>query len=119
MLLAAFLTAAAALSPALAQDAKQDFTLVNKTGYALNEAYLAPADSNEWQEDFLGKTNWTMATRRKYTSVQRRRLANGTSKSSTPTTIQRWCGAISICARSTGSRFSITRRQTRRARSSG
>ena len=55
MLLAAFLTAAAALSPALAQDAKQDFTLVNKTGYALNEAYLAPADSNEWQEDFLGK----------------------------------------------------------------
>jgi hypothetical protein len=55
MLLAAFLTAAAALSPALAQDAKQDFTLINKTGYALNEAYLAPADSNEWQEDFLGK----------------------------------------------------------------
>ena len=54
VLFAGFLAALAVATPAAAQEAKQDFTLVNKTGYALNEAYLAPADSNEWQEDFLG-----------------------------------------------------------------
>jgi hypothetical protein len=54
-LFAGGLVALAFAAPAAAQEAKQDFTLVNKTGYALNEAYLAPADTNEWQEDFLGK----------------------------------------------------------------
>jgi hypothetical protein len=47
--------AMAIAGPALAQDAKQDFRIINKTGYAINEAYLAPARSDEWQEDFLGK----------------------------------------------------------------
>src|SRR5438045_624170 len=55
VLFAGFLAALAVATPAAAQEAKQDFTLVNKTGYALTEAYLAPADSNEWQEDFLGQ----------------------------------------------------------------
>jgi hypothetical protein len=55
VLFAAFVAALALAPPVLAQEAKQDFTLINKTGYALNEAYLAPADSDEWQEDFLGK----------------------------------------------------------------
>src|SRR6266566_978890 len=55
ILCAALVAALAVAAPAMAQEAKQDFTLINKTGYALNEAYLAPADSDEWQEDFLGK----------------------------------------------------------------
>jgi hypothetical protein len=55
VLLALFLTAFALSSPVRAQEAKQDFTLINKTGYAFNEAYLAPAGSDDWSDDFLGK----------------------------------------------------------------
>ena len=33
---------------------KQDFTLVNKTGYALSELYVSPNDEDDWQEDVLG-----------------------------------------------------------------
>lgn len=52
----AVLAAALAIgSPVAAQEAKQDFKIMNRTGYAINEAYLAPAKTNEWQEDFLGK----------------------------------------------------------------
>ncbi len=34
---------------------KQDFTLVNKTGFDLHEVYLAPHGSEQWQEDVLAK----------------------------------------------------------------
>src|SRR4051794_35899950 len=74
---AGFLAALALAAPALAQEAKQDFTLVNKTGYALNEAYLAPADSNEWQEDFLGKNQLDDGDTKRSTSGRRPRPANG------------------------------------------
>ena len=48
--------AAMALSPAAqAQDAKQDFTLVNKTGYELGKLFVAPTNSDEWEEDVLGR----------------------------------------------------------------
>ena len=43
----------AALSSARA--GKQDFLLVNKTGVDLQEVYLAPHSSEEWQDDVLGK----------------------------------------------------------------
>jgi hypothetical protein len=36
-------------------EAKQDFTLVNKTGYELKEVYVSPSKSDDWQEDVLGK----------------------------------------------------------------
>ena len=45
----------AAALPAAAQDAKQDFTLVNKTGYELKEVYVAPTKSNSWEEDIMGQ----------------------------------------------------------------
>ena len=35
---------------------KQDFTLVNKTGFDLHEVYVSPHGNDEWQEDVLGKT---------------------------------------------------------------
>jgi len=38
-----------------AQEAKQDFTIVNKTGVIINELHIAPTDSDEWGEDILGK----------------------------------------------------------------
>ena len=35
---------------------KQDFTLINKTGFDIHEVYVSPHGSGEWQEDVLGKT---------------------------------------------------------------
>ncbi len=39
---------------ALAQG-KQDFNLVNKTGYTIDQVYVAPSHSDEWEEDVLGE----------------------------------------------------------------
>jgi hypothetical protein len=45
----------AALSGAsLAEEAKQDFRLVNKTGYEIKEVYVSPSKSSDWEEDILG-----------------------------------------------------------------
>ena len=33
---------------------KQDFTLVNKTGYTIEEVYVGPTKSDEWADDVLG-----------------------------------------------------------------
>jgi len=33
---------------------KQDFTLVNKTGYEIDKVYVAPSKSDNWEEDVLG-----------------------------------------------------------------
>lgn len=50
---AALAIAAFCVSPALA--AKQDFELVNKTGYDISHVYVSPTKSNDWEEDVLGK----------------------------------------------------------------
>ena len=39
---------------ALAQG-RQDFTLVNRTGYTIDEVYVAPSKSDDWQNDVLGQ----------------------------------------------------------------
>ena len=59
---------------ALAQEAKQDFKLVNRTGYELKELYVSPNKASDWQDDVLGQatlgdggsvdTNFTAPTRR-------------------------------------------------------
>jgi hypothetical protein len=41
---------------ALAQSARQDFVLVNRTGYELSEIYVSQNNSNEWGNDILGKS---------------------------------------------------------------
>lgn len=41
--------------PAVADDAKQDFKLVNKTGYELKALYVSPAKSDDWEDDILGQ----------------------------------------------------------------
>lgn len=38
---------------ALAQS-RQDFTLVNRTGYDISEVYVSPGKTNDWEEDILG-----------------------------------------------------------------
>jgi hypothetical protein len=40
-------------APAGAQDAKQDFKLVNKTGYELNALYVSPSKSDDWQDNII------------------------------------------------------------------
>ena len=52
VLLAAALLIGAGVGSANAE-AKQDFTLVNKTGYELSEIYVSPSKSNNWQDDVL------------------------------------------------------------------
>ncbi|MBV9827210.1 MAG: argininosuccinate lyase [Alphaproteobacteria bacterium] len=42
-------------TPANAQDAKQDFRLINRTGYELKEVYVSPAKADNWQEDVMGQ----------------------------------------------------------------
>ena len=34
---------------------KQDFDLVNATGYTIAEVYVAPTSSDEWEEDVMGR----------------------------------------------------------------
>ena len=55
-LLAPLLVATIALAtPAAAQQAKQDFTLVNRTGYELSQVHVSPSQSNDWEDDVLGQ----------------------------------------------------------------
>ena len=49
--------AAAFLAPATSiaqEEGKQDFTLVNETGYAISEVYVSPSRASDWQEDIMG-----------------------------------------------------------------
>jgi hypothetical protein len=39
--------------PAFASDA--DFTLVNKTGYQIDEVYVSPSKADDWGKDIMGK----------------------------------------------------------------
>lgn len=40
--------------PVLAQG-KQDFTIVNRTGYQIDEVYVGPVSQRHWGEDVMGK----------------------------------------------------------------
>lgn len=43
-----------AWAPVAAQaQAKQDFELVNRTGYAISEVYVSPSKADDWQDDLL------------------------------------------------------------------
>ena len=33
--------------------AKQDFELINRTGYAISEVYVSPGKADDWQDDLL------------------------------------------------------------------
>lgn len=39
--------------PAQAQS-RQDFLLVNRTGYDISEVYISPSKADDWEEDILG-----------------------------------------------------------------
>jgi hypothetical protein len=39
--------------PAQAQS-RQDFLLINRTGYDISEVYISPSKADDWEEDILG-----------------------------------------------------------------
>jgi hypothetical protein len=45
----------ASSSTAPSEEGKQDFTLVNSTGVEINSLYISPHDTNDWEEDILGR----------------------------------------------------------------
>ncbi|MCP1551292.1 MULTISPECIES: hypothetical protein [Methylorubrum] len=50
------LLATAALAPSLTlAQGKQDFTLVNRTGYQIDEVYVGPVSQSHWGQDVMGK----------------------------------------------------------------
>lgn len=53
--LLALLASGLAAGSSFAAEAKQDFTLVNKTGYDISHVYVSPSKSDDWEEDVLGK----------------------------------------------------------------
>jgi hypothetical protein len=55
LFLAASLLAATATMPALAGE--QDFKLVNRTGYQINEVYVSRSSSRNWGHDMMGSDN--------------------------------------------------------------
>src|SRR5579885_1087092 len=57
LLTAAAVAAAVMFAPALcvADDARQDFTLINDTGYTISEVYVSPVQADDWQEDVMGE----------------------------------------------------------------
>ena len=56
LLFAALAAAVVAVTaPAIADDAKQDFRLVNRTGYELKALFVSPSKADEWQDDVLGQ----------------------------------------------------------------
>jgi hypothetical protein len=56
LLTASFAAAFAIVTvPALAQNAKQDFTLVNRTGYELKALFVSPSKAESWEEVILGQ----------------------------------------------------------------
>jgi hypothetical protein len=48
------LAASAALLPVAASAAEQDFTLINRTGYQIDEVYVAKPSSSSWGRDIMG-----------------------------------------------------------------
>lgn len=46
---------AATAGSAGAREAKQNFELVNKTGYEIDSVFVSPSKSDDWEEDVLGK----------------------------------------------------------------
>jgi hypothetical protein len=53
-LVAATALMAVMASPALAES-KQDFDLVNRTGYTIDKVFVSPSNSKDWEDDVLGR----------------------------------------------------------------
>ena len=45
-----------AVTNAASAQGRQDFTLVNRTGYQINELYIGPSSSDNWGEDLMPRS---------------------------------------------------------------
>ena len=54
-LIALAIAAASLLAAGSALAENLDFTMVNKTGYPIDEVYVSSAATNDWEEDVLGR----------------------------------------------------------------
>ena len=55
-----------AVSSAASFAGDADFTLVNRTGYALNEVFISPAKKDNWGKDRLGENQLLNGQSRKF-----------------------------------------------------
>lgn len=53
--IALLMLASAATSSIAAAQSKLDFTLKNSTGLTIQEVYVSPDESDDWEEDVLGR----------------------------------------------------------------
>lgn len=60
------LGAALAIMSGAAVAGDADFTLVNKTGYAINEVYISPTQKANWGKDRLGDYQFLNGDKRKF-----------------------------------------------------
>lgn len=54
LIAAAMISMFATATPSAQAESRQDFMLVNKTGYDISEVYISPAKADDWEEDILG-----------------------------------------------------------------
>lgn len=73
---AAFSLALAAPASQVAAQAQQNFALVNRTGYQINELYVSPSTSQQWGRDILGDGVMPDGQRRNITFPQATRSCN-------------------------------------------
>ena len=57
LIASAMLISIAAAPNSARADARQDFLLVNRTGYDISEVYISPGKTDDWEEDILGDEN--------------------------------------------------------------
>ncbi|QCI67157.1 hypothetical protein [Phreatobacter stygius] len=69
-LLAAAVLSVASTGAAFAQ-AQQNFSLINRTGFQINEVYVSPSANNNWGRDILGEGVMPSGTRRNITFPRR------------------------------------------------
>ena len=53
LIASAMLVSAFTATTAYAQS-RQDFLLINRTGYDISEVYISPSKADDWEEDILG-----------------------------------------------------------------
>jgi hypothetical protein len=54
LMVAVVMAGSVAMFAAAPASGPQDFTLINKTGLTIDELYVSPTATNDWEEDILG-----------------------------------------------------------------
>lgn len=73
LFLAAFAAASVFGSTGAFAQAQQNFSLINRTGFQINEVYVSPSASDSWGRDILGDGVMPSGTRRNISFPQRTR----------------------------------------------